>query len=143
MFISLFTISLNIVLAYFLAKPYNYGVAGLAIAQSIVAFVEVMILFAVMIKRDHKLLDSEFFHGILRIISVTGFTLIAGYIMLQFYPLGALDRGVSVLGGKLMLITVVVFAVHVGVSALFGLDEVRPVLRRAKQLIVKPVRLLG
>lgn len=140
MLISLFTISLNILLAYFLAQPGNYGIAGLAIAQSIVAFVEVLILFTVMVWRDHKLLDSEFLSGVSKIISVTGFTLVAGYTMLQFYPLGALDKGVAVLGGKLFLITSVVFAVHLGVSALFGLEEVKPVFYKFRKVVLKPLK---
>lgn len=141
MLISLFTISFNIGLAYVLAQPDTYGVAGLAIAQSVVAAIEVFILFLVMTIRDRKLLDPRFFGGIVKIISVTGFTLAAGYLMLQFYPLGALDRGFVTLGGKLLLITAVVFSVHILVSALFGLDEVKPVFKKAKKIIFKPVRI--
>ncbi|HEX5447704.1 MAG TPA: lipid II flippase MurJ, partial [Candidatus Saccharimonadales bacterium] len=55
LFVSLFAIALNIVLAFTLAKRSAYGLAGLAIAQSTVAAVEVLILALIMLWRDRKL----------------------------------------------------------------------------------------
>lgn len=141
LFVSIFTIALNIYLAYDLSRPMSYGVTGLAIAQSIVAMVEVFILFAIMLVRDHKLINPAFFSGCAKILSVTGFSVIAGSTMVALYPLGVSDRGIITLGTKLFAITFVVFAVHIAVSALFGLEEVRPLLRRAKQFILNPIRL--
>lgn len=141
LFISLFTISFNIVLAYFLSKPTSYGVTGLALAQSIVAMVEVLILMTVMIIRDHKLLDKAFWGGCMRIVSVTGFSVIAGYISVRFFPLGELDRGFVTLGAKLGVIAGAVFVTHIAVSALFGLEEVRPLFYRIRKFILKPIRI--
>jgi putative peptidoglycan lipid II flippase len=141
LFISVFTIALNICLAYFLAKPDSYGVAGLALAQSIVAFVEVLILAVVMVIRDHKLFDADFWSGCARILSVTGFSIVAGFIMVSIFPLASADTGVITLGSKVALISGVIFAVHTGVSAIFDLDEVRPVITRLKQFALRPVRL--
>lgn len=140
LFISIFTISLNIILAYFLSKSGSYGVAGLAIAQSVVAMTEVAILVTVMLIRDRQLLDPGFWSGCVRIISVTGFSMIAGYIMLQLYPLGALDRGFITLGAKLGFISLVVFATHIAVSALFGLEEVQPIFYRVRRFVFKQIR---
>ena len=64
----------------------------------------------------------------------------AGYIMLSFLPLGAADRGFITLGGKLLIISVVIFGTHIAVSYLFGVEEVRPLLDRLKRIIVKPVQ---
>lgn len=139
LFVSVFTIALNIFLAVSLSRPSEYGVVGLALAQSIVAMVEVFILFAIMIYRDHKLLDMNFFGGLGRIISVTGFTVVAGSTVAALFPLGINDRGIITLGTKLFFITLVVGVVHVGVSALFGLEEVEPIFRRVKQLVLKPI----
>jgi putative peptidoglycan lipid II flippase len=141
LFVSFFTIGLNIVLAVTLARPTSYGVAGLALAQSIVAMVEVIILVIIMLLRDHKLFDASFWDGLVRIISVTGFSAVAGFIMVTIYPLGARDRGIFTLGSKLVLIAGVTFAVHIAVSALFSLDEVGPVFRRIRQVAMKPLRL--
>jgi putative peptidoglycan lipid II flippase len=141
LFVSVFTIGFNVVLAYYLSRPSSYGVAGLALAQSIVAMTEVVILFVIMISRDHKLLDPTFWGGILRILSVAGFSVIAGYIMISLYPLGAYDRGFITLGTKLLLIALVTFGVHIAVSALFGVEEVKPLLTRAKKLAFKPLKI--
>lgn len=139
--VSLFTIALNIFLAVTLARPSAYGVAGLALAQSIVATIEVFILSCIMLLRDHKLFNAEFWSGVLKIMSVTGFSVVACFIMISLYPLSINDRGFLALGSKLALITAVTFGVHICVSALFGLDEVRPLLARARRLIFKPVKL--
>jgi len=139
LFVSVFTIGLNIILAYTLSRPSSYGVVGLALAQSIVAMVEVFILFVIMVIRDRKLLDTAFFGGIGRIVSVTGFTVVAGSTVAALYPLGASDRGIITLGSKLFFITLVVFTVHIAVSSLFGLEEVQPLFRRVKQIILKPI----
>lgn len=143
LFVSLFTIALNILLAYTLSRPRptGYGVEGLAMAQSIVAAVEVFILSAVMLIRDHKLFNMEFWSGVIRIVSVTGFSVVAGFLMVSFIPLNLADRGSMVLITKLAIITVVVFGVHVTLSYMFDLDEAKPVFRRLKRIILKPVKI--
>ncbi len=142
LFVSLFTIALNIVLAVTLARPAprGYGVAGLALAQSIVAMVEVFLLSSIMLKRDPRLFNGEFWGGVGRIVSVTGFSVIAAFIMISIYPLGINDRGVITLGSKLAFIAAVTFGVHIGISALFGLEEVRPIFSRLRKLVLKPIK---
>lgn len=137
--VSVITIGLNIILAYTLSRPSAYGVAGLALAQSIVAAFEVVILSIIMVIRDRKLFDRQFIAGLVRIASVTGFSIVAGFIMISIYPLEISYRGFFVLGSRVLLITVVTLAVHFSVSALFDLDEVRPVYHRLKRLITKPI----
>lgn len=141
LFVSLFTIALNIYLAYNLSQPDSYGIAGLAMAQSIVAAVEVAILVVIMLLRDHKLFNGEFWRGVLKILSVTGFSVLAAFIMLAFLPLNASDVGFITFASKLTAIAGVTFAVHLGVSLLFGLSEARPVVDRAKRIIYKTIRL--
>jgi putative peptidoglycan lipid II flippase len=142
-YVSMFTVGFNIVLAMQLGRASAYGVAGLALAQSITASVEVVILFLVMLYRDHKLLDAEFWGGIWRIISVTGFSVVAGFIMITLYPLGAADRGVITIGSKMALIALVTFSVHVILSRIFGLEEAQPIFAKLKTLIFKPTRYDG
>lgn len=141
LFVSLFTIALNIVLAFMLSRPTAYGVAGLALAQSIVAAVEVFILSAVMLKRDHQLFDAKFWGGVWRIVSVTGFSVAAAFIMISLYPLNINDKGILALGSKLFFIALVTYSVHITVSAIFGLEEVRPLLKRLKKIVLSPVKL--
>lgn len=141
LFVSVFVIALNIILVKRLAGPSAYGIAGLALAQSIVAMVEVVVLVTIMLIRDHRLLDRAFWSGCARIVSVSGFSLVAGYIAVSLYPLGLNDRGFLTLGGKLLIITLVVVGTHLLFSSLFGLEEVRPLLGRLKRLVTKPVQI--
>jgi hypothetical protein len=103
--------------------------------------VEVIILFVIMLIRDPKLFDRNFWSGVVRIISVTGFSMMAAVIMIKLYPLGINDRGFFTLGSKLALMAGVTFAVHFGVSLLFGLEETKPVIRVFKRIVIKPVKI--
>ena len=144
LFVSIFAIALNIVLAWQLSRPYNYGVAGLAMAQSIVAASEVFILFGIMLIKDHKLFDKHFWSGIWQILSITGFSIVATYIMVNIFPLQSGDTGFVALGFKLGLITLVTGVVHVGLSYVFGLEEATPVIRKLRQfagIALKPIRI--
>jgi putative peptidoglycan lipid II flippase len=138
--VSLFAIALNIFLAYTLSRPESYGVAGLAMAQSIVAAFEVLILGLVMLVRDYKLFDKNFVSGIIRIASVTGFSVLTAFIMISLLPLQAADRGFITLGFKLGTISLVTFLVHLTVSSIFGLEEPQPVIAKVRQFILKPIR---
>lgn len=141
LFVSLFAIALNIVLAYTLSKPTSYGIAGLALAQSITAAAEVVILFAVLFIRDRYLLNKEFWGAIVRIFSVTGFSMITAFFMISLLPLELSDRGFMTLGLKLGSIAGATALVHISVSMLFGLEEPRPLVKRIKHIVLKPVKL--
>lgn len=143
LFVSLFAIALNIYLAFTLARPQpeGYGITGLAMAQSIVAAVEVAILLLIIFLRDRHVFTYDFWNGVIRTLSVTGFTLLTTYTMAHLVPLLATDRGFVTLGGKLLAIIIPTLIVHFAVSSLFGLDEVKPVTKKIKQIMLKPVRI--
>lgn len=141
LFVSVFTIGLNIGLAAYLANPAVYGVAGLAMAQSIVAAIEVIILFVIMIFRDTALLDGKFWGGVLKIISVSGFSTLTAFIMVSFLPLGVADRGFITLGTKLLVIAGITAIVHIFVSWLFGLEEAKPIFAKLKRIILRPIKI--
>lgn len=140
LYVSIFAIGLNIILAFSLARPDAYGIAGLALAQSIVAACEVAVLFLVIMVRNFQFFNAAFWGGIIRILSVTGFSIVAAFIMISFLPLEVSDTGIVTLGSKLAAIAGTTIMVHIGLSALLGLQEVRPVLEKAKQIILKPIR---
>jgi peptidoglycan biosynthesis protein MviN/MurJ (putative lipid II flippase) len=140
LYVSIFTITLNVFLAYLFTRPGSYGLPGLAIAQSVVAAAEVTILCVIMAIRDPKLFDKEFWSGIFRTISVTGFSLVAGYITVGFIPLGAEDRGFITLGTKFFILALVTITTHFTISGIFGLDEARPFWRWARRFTLLPVK---
>lgn len=140
LFVSIFAIGLNIFLAFQLARPESYGISGLALAQSIVAATEVAMLFCVMLYRDRKLFDGEFIGGIGRIISVTGFAVLAAFIAVSLFPLQINDRGFVTLGTKLLVIAVTTLVVHLGISWLFGLEEAKVTIQKTRNFILRPVK---
>ncbi|HUC87860.1 MAG TPA: lipid II flippase MurJ [Candidatus Binatia bacterium] len=140
LFVSVFTILLDYILVYTWARQSSYGIAGLALAQSCAAMAEVIVLTVIIIIRNHNFFDLEFWGGVGRSVSVTGFSAAAGAIMITIFPLGINDRGFVTLGSKLTLIAAVVMIVHLSVSWLFGLDEVKPILRILKKIMLKPIK---
>jgi putative peptidoglycan lipid II flippase len=140
LYVSLFIIALNIVLAYTLSRPEVYGIVGLALAQSIVAFVEVLILVSIMIIRDRHLFDKAFLDSLGRIISVTGFSTVAAYFTMHFLPLGAFDQGFGMVI-KLIIIAIIIMAVHIVFSYMFGLEEAKMVVTKIRKVILKPLRI--
>lgn len=141
---SLFAIGLNVVLVMHLSRPENYGITGIALAESLVAGCQLLILTTIMLIRDPKLFDMKFFGGVGRIISITGFSVMATYLMVKIFPLNITDTGFITLGFKLSLIAGVTLAVHLGLSSLFGLEEAEPIIRKLKQigkLIMRPVKI--
>ena len=147
LYVSIFAISLNIFLAFTLVQAYGgaqnpqEAIVGLALAQSIVAAVEVLILMIIMVWRDHFLFTKDFWSGVVRTVSVTGFTMLTTYILVTLIPLEVDDKGFITLSTKLSAIIVPTLFVHFATSALFGLEEVQPVIRKLKQLALKPIRL--
>ncbi len=139
--VSLFAIGLNIFLVFHLAKPEAYGAPGLAMAQSIVAATEVVILFLIMFMRDPYMINRAFWGACLRILSVTGFSLLTAFIMISLLPLKLTDRGLVTLGAKFCSIAFVTFAVHFAISWLFGLEEVNPIIEKVRKIVLKPVRI--
>ncbi len=147
LYVSIFAIALNIFLAFTLVRAYGgaqnpgQAVAGLAIAQSIVAAVEVLILLLVMVWRDKLVFTVDFWSGVLRTISVSGFTIITTYILVSLIPLEATDRGFVTLSAKLLAIIVPTFVIHFALSSLFGMEEVKPVIAKIKQIALRPIRI--
>lgn len=139
--ISLITIALNIYLAFTLARPGVYNVAGLALAQTLSAMIEVVILLVIIIKRDRKLFSLKYAGDLMRILSVTGFAIVGTFVMISLFPLEANDTGVITLGTKLTMISAVTFSIYIIMSALFNIEEVKPVTERIKKLILKPINI--
>jgi putative peptidoglycan lipid II flippase len=140
LFVSLFAIALSIILAFNLSKPGSYGVIGLAITQSIIAFVEVVILVVIMVRKDPKLFERSFVIAILRILSTTGLTIIVASVMVAILPLDNSDRGLT-LTAKLSIISGVTIFAHIVLSWAMRLEEVKPITDKIKKLVLRPVKI--
>jgi putative peptidoglycan lipid II flippase len=134
LYISLVTISLNIILAVTLVLYFGQGVFGLALAQSIVAIVEVVILFTIMNRRIKKLFDMAFFHAVSRMVSASGLAGIVCYIAVQIFPFTADERLLTTLP-KFFAITAITLTSYLFISKLFKLNEATPILQRASRFL--------
>ncbi len=139
--VSIVTIALNIYLAWTLTRNSTYNVAGLALAQTLAAAFEVIILVIIIMIRDRHLFTMKFLGDLMRILSATGFAIVATYIMVTLFPLQVGDKGFITLGSKLVAISFVTFSVYLLISWLFNIEESKPVVTRIKNLILRPIRI--
>jgi len=135
LYISLFTIALNITLAVWFTLGLGMGVYGLAWATAIVAGVEVIILFVVMSYKIKGLFDIFFLHAIARMASATGFTALIAYISVTLFPLSADDQSFFSSFPKFALIVTVCLGSYLGISYLLKLNEAMPIISRFKKIL--------
>jgi putative peptidoglycan lipid II flippase len=140
LYVSIGTILLNIALATTFVMVFNMGVFGLAAAQAIVAFIEVMILFMIMSSRLKGLFSTAFIHGVLRMISATGLMFIVAYVMIKSFNLTHIGSGLFSLLPSFTLIVVVSLGSYVLFSYLFRIEEATPLLRKLRAIIFSKVR---
>lgn len=137
MYVSLFAIALNIALAIWLSFYFNGGMGayGLAWAQSIVAAVEVVILFVIIGRRIKGLFDAVFFHAVARMASAAGLMSFFSYISVLFLQLRIEDQSFWATFPKFLTIVVVSSIAYVGFSKLFKLEEAEPILRFVRRIL--------
>lgn len=140
LYISIFTIALNIALAIYFTMTIDMGIYGLAWAQSIVAAVEVGILFAIMSVRIPNLFDTKFLQAIIRMVSATGFMAIVTYIAVQALALSATDQSFMTTFPKFSVIVVISFAAYVLLCNLMKLHESELVTGQIKKIVFDPFK---
>lgn len=141
LYISFFSIGLNIVLAIWFTTSLEMGAYGLAWAQSIVAVVEVVILFVAMSRRIKGLFDGVFWRAIGRMTAATALIGIVNYIMVLLFPLRITDVSFLATFPKFCLIVAVSLASYVAISWLFRLSEADPVIRTIRRAFFGRIKL--
>lgn len=139
LYISFFTIGMNILLAVWFTLGLGMGVQGLAWAAVITSALEVGILFFLMSRRIEGMFDRVFIGGILRMLSAAGFTGLITYVMVSWLPLQAQDESFFATFPKFALIGAVSLISYVLISHLFKLSEARPVIHRMKKIFFNRV----
>ena len=135
LYISIFAIGLNVFLAIWFTMTLDWGPYGLAWAQSIVALVEVVILFYIMSRNMPDLFDFKFVHAIGRMLGATALMGVISYILVQIFQLQEVDQKFFETLPKFIVIVVVSLGVYVWFSRLLNLSEAGPVINRAKALL--------
>lgn len=135
LYISVFAISLNITLAIVLSMVLDMGAYGLAWAQSIVAFLEVVVLFAVMGRRMPDLFTAKFVRAIMRMVFATAMMAIVCYISVAMLPFRAEDASFFSAFPRFLIITGISFIAYAGASKMLGLSEIDPIITRVRRLL--------
>jgi putative peptidoglycan lipid II flippase len=135
LYISLVAISLNIGLAIWFTMTLDLGAYGLAWAQSIVAVIEVAILFVVMSWRIKGLFDAVFVHAVARMASATGFMAVICYFMVQAFQLQTGDQSFLATFPKFFIIVAISLSAYIAICRMLKLYEVDPIIRRVKAVL--------
>lgn len=135
LYISIVAIGLNITLAIWFTMSLNFGVYGLALAQSIVAIVEIVMLFVVMSRRISGLFDRVFWQALGRMAVATLLTGIVSYVLVKLLPFQNTDNSVLQTLPKFALITFVSFVAYTAFSQFLRLSEAAPVVAMANRLL--------
>lgn len=135
LYISIVAITLNISLAIWFTMSLNFGVYGLALAQSIVAVVEIMMLFFVMSRRIKGLFNGAFWQAVGRMITATLLTGVVSYILVKLLPFQSTDNSVLQTLPKFGLIAGLSLAAYTAFSQLLQLSEATPVIKMADKLL--------
>ncbi len=134
LYISFFSIGLNITLAIWFTLGLNLGAYGLAWATAIVSALEVGILFVIMSHRIKGLFDIKFLHAISRMVLSTVIMSIVTYILVSFLSLNATDRSFFVSFPKFAIIVAASAIVYLFMSWRLKLQETDFITSRVKQV---------
>jgi putative peptidoglycan lipid II flippase len=140
LYISFVSIGLNIILAVWFTFSLQLGAYGLVAAQSIIAALEVVILFAVMSVRIPGLFDRRLVGAISKMASATGFTSIVCYLATTTFPLGASDQSFLATFPKFFVIVLISFTAYAFICKLLRIEEVNPVIRKVSRILFSKIR---
>jgi len=135
LYVSIFSIALNIALAVTFTSVFGWGPYGLAWAQSIVAVVEVTILLTILRHRTPGIFNRHFAKAILRMAAAS--TLMGGvtYLLVLLFQLQSDDLNFFATFPKFGLIALTSFAVYVWICQRMKLDEAAPVVRKINSVV--------
>ena len=135
LYISIFSITLNIILAIVLSMVLKMGAYGLAWAQSTVAVLEVVVLLAVMNRQMPKLFDMTFVRAIFKMIIAGTVTGVVCYIAVLIMPFRYHDDSFFSAFPKFVIISLVSFGAYAVASKWLKLPEIDPILARLKKVL--------
>lgn len=135
LYISIFSISLNIILAIVLSMVLKMGAYGLAWAQSTVAVLEVVVLLAVMNRQMPKLFDMTFVRAIFKMMIAGTITGVVCYIGVLVLPFRYHDDSFFSAFPKFVIISLVSFGAYAAASKWLKLPEIDPILARLKKVL--------
>ena len=124
----------NVVLSYLLAD--HFGIAGLGMATSAVAVLEIAVLVTIMGRRDRSLFHRQFFKELAVILTVGAAVAAAAYAAADWLPFSSQDPSFEFLG-KLFVILGSTFALHLILSHFLKIREARAFWRYFYRMATK------
>jgi putative peptidoglycan lipid II flippase len=140
LYVSLFAIGLNVVLAIWFTMHLGMGAFGLGYAQSIVAVIEVVMLLGIMNYRIRGLVDRKIMNAFGRMFIATVITSIVCYAMVVLFQLQGDDASILATLPKFFLISTVSLLTYLFASRFFNLHEAEPILRKLQSLLFSRTR---
>jgi putative peptidoglycan lipid II flippase len=135
LYISLASVGLNVVLSILFAFVFHRGAMGVALASSIAAILEVIILFSIMARRIKGLFDAVFIHAVARMLSATGFMMIVTYIFVLLMPLSGGEQSFFTTFPSFAVIAGVSMVVYVAICRCMKLEEADPLITAATRML--------
>jgi len=140
--VSFIAIGLNIVLAFLFADLFRNSISGLALAQSVVAVVEAVILTYILHKRLGHIITAKFINAVMRIILATFSMAIVTYLMVRFvFPLRVDNVGFFVLAPQFMAILMASGVTYVAAGVILKLKQANLFIDLVKTKIFKPLNI--
>ncbi|MGB4767662.1 MAG: murein biosynthesis integral membrane protein MurJ [Candidatus Saccharimonas sp.] len=140
LYVSIFSIGLNIGLAVLFTMHFGFGAYGLAWAQSIVAVIEVILLLVIMHIRIPGIFTRKLAHSVGRMVVASGIMGAVTYGMVQLLQLQNNDQSFFATFPKFVTIVGVSFIFYVGISKWFKIREADPVVHRLLSLLFGRVK---
>lgn len=135
LYVSIFTIVLNIGLAILFTTRLDLGIYGLAWASLVATIAEIFILFVIMSIRIPGLFDTVFIHAVARMASATGFMAIITYAFVRLIPLMSETQSYVTTVMRFGVIATTSLTVYFLICWMFRLKEVDPILKKAQKFL--------
>ena len=135
--VSIIAVGLTVGLSV-LAWLLDWGVDGLGIAQSVGAFVEIVILLAILQKRSGgKLLNKAFWKAFSRMLVATAIAGAVAFSLTKFLPLMATDNSLVITIPKFLFIAAVSILAYAVASYFLDIEEIEPIMEYIKKVLFK------
>ncbi len=137
--VSIIAVGLSTILAV-LFTVWGFGPEGLGYAQSIGAILEIIILLAILNRKNqHRLLNKSFWKGCGRMLIATAIAGAVAYSLTKLLPLRSTDVSILATLPKFAVISVVSIAAYIIAGYFLDLPEVKPIISRLKKWLFKNV----
>jgi putative peptidoglycan lipid II flippase len=135
LYVSIVTIALNITLAIWFTTQLDMGVYGLAWAQSIIAVIEVVILFVIISRRFANPFTTEFWRVTTKMFIAAAVTGFVCYILVSLLPLTTNDQSVTTTIPKFGFITMLSGVAYLLACRALKIPEATPVISAFRSIL--------